>query len=236
MESLCAASASVVEEGSPPGPSPSLQRVRHELLRDLDDAAEPPSRLVRHRGELIVVVRLDVRQNEAPHARARRDGPGLARRRVDAEAPAITVGERRLVDQRVGTPREGHDRVARLRVGRVDDAARARVRADGEVGHGAVLHGRGPHDERTELEGVGGHGSRRSAWGSKSASGRFVLTSTERTVNSISSLPPTNSSCRYGKKKPPGRGRCSENARSSVVGPVGSVSRGTNVTKRMTPY
>src|SRR5438876_2529857 len=46
--------------------------------------------------------------------------------------------------------------LARLRIGRVDDAAPARLRADGEVGHGAVRHGRGPHDERAELEGVGG--------------------------------------------------------------------------------
>src|SRR5438034_1316222 len=240
---------------------------------------------------------------------------------------------------------------------RADDAARFDVHADGEVGHGAVLHGRGTHGERAEIEGVGaqagpggphpqrkhpgtrpdaeelqqalegfdvlrpaehherrlalqqnqaldqggqairvvrvqvrddrvgegervhprtpellhgapaavhehgalrrhedergrvarrrrdraggaeegevGHGSRRSASGSNSESGRFVLTRTERTANSIRSLPPTNSSWRYGKKKPPGSRRCSENARSRSAGPVGSVSR---VTKRTTPY
>src|SRR6266581_3677627 len=50
---------------------------------------------------------------------------------------------------------EGHDGIARLRVGRVDDAARFDVHADGEVRHGAVLHGRGTHGERAEIEGVG---------------------------------------------------------------------------------
>src|SRR5439155_10905588 len=140
--------------GFPARPEPDLKRVRHEFLRDLDDAAEAPE----HRA--------------------------------------------------LGPDEHQRGRVARARRDRAGGAEEGEVR----------------------------HGSRRSASGSKSASGRFVLTCTERTVNSISSLPPTNSSCRYGKKKPPGSGRCSENARSSVVGPVGSVSRGANVTKRMTPY